>query len=837
MFLAISGFQYLFFKSSGSFPEGGGGLLAAAGVNALSARFATLGTALILLLIFGIGAVVAVDKLIVMIPLAILRTLGIIRKVPLGKAASGTKGTLGSLFKRREKTADSPAKPSKISAKAIPVRMHGKQSATDHIDSDAGGRAAVKSFDPDNESESQDESKSTGQIDMDALREKVMKLPINFAAKKLAESSDEEAEIIRPVDYSDYKFPGIDLLAEPEATYSEKLEEYVREQAIALESALQTYRIDGKVVEIDSGPVITLYEVQLVPGTKVAAITSIQSDIARALKAPNIRIVPNMAGKTTVGIEVPNLNKECVRVKELMTAAPQAAKMNLPMFLAKDASGTPLVADLSAMPHMLIAGTTGSGKSVCINSILISFLYTKRPDELKLILVDPKMVEMAQFKKIPHLMCPVVTETPKAAAILEWAVNKMEERYELLAEVGVRDIASYNKLGWDEISHRIDPASDEEAARIPKKLPYIVFVVDELADLIMTCKEAETSIVRIAQKARAVGIHLILATQRPQANVVTGLIKSNMPCRISFKVSSGMDSRIVLDQKGAELLLGMGDMLFLGPHTSELVRAQGSLVDDPEIRRVVRFLMEVAEPSFERQLMTIRSVDQGDGEDAGEVDTNERDPLFNDAVDIIVQSKRGSVSLLQRRLAIGYTRASRLIDQMGHAGIIGEHKGTVAREVVVTPEEWSEMRRMMEAEEAEETLFAKPEDESKPDAGSTDDSRTGGPSTGAGQSKVGTSGVDPSPTADSDQPIELQPQPGELPILDVEETEESAEYDEVEDSDSASEDEETEPVDEDDDVEYEYVYEDGEDDGEEDEEEDEDDEYEYIAEEDEEDQQ
>jgi S-DNA-T family DNA segregation ATPase FtsK/SpoIIIE len=349
------------------------------------------------------------------------------------------------------------------------------------------------------------------------------------------------------------------------------------------------------------------------------------------------------------------------------------------------------------MPHMLIAGTTGSGKSVCMNSIIMSWLYTKRPDELKLILVDPKMVELSQFTDIPHLMCPVVTEASRATAILEWAVTKMEERYELLREARVRNVANYNRLTEEELYERFDPQNDVERAKIPKRLPYMVFVIDELADLMMANKEVEHAIVRIAQKARAVGIHLILATQRPQANVVTGLIKSNMPCRVSFKVASGMDSRIVLDHKGAELLLGQGDMLFLTPHTAELARSQGTLVEDGEIRRVVKFLKEVAAPNFERSLVTLRTLDADEPEGLA---AKERDPLFDEAVEIMIESGRGSVSLLQRRLAIGYSRSSRLIDQMWRAGIIGEHKGSVAREILITLEDWQRMKMMVEAEES-----------------------------------------------------------------------------------------------------------------------------------------
>ena len=321
------------------------------------------------------------------------------------------------------------------------------------------------------------------------------------------------------------------------------------------------------------------------------------------------------------------------------------------------------------------------------------------------------MVEMSQFKSIPHLMCPVVTEMTKAAAILEWACKKMDERYEFLAEAGCRDIAAYNALEWEDLRERFDPQTPAEEALIPRTLPYMVFIIDELADIMMTVKEAENSIIRIAQKARAVGIHLILATQRPQANVVTGLIKSNMPCRICFKVSSGMDSRIVLDQKGGELLLGQGDMLYLSPHSHKLIRAQGTLVDDPEIRRVVRFMRDVASPSFERQLMQLRSgtpdndrILASENNSSASLQAAQEDAMFNRAVEIVLETGRGSVSLLQRRLAIGYTRASRLIDLMGISGIIGEHKGSVAREVLISAEMWSAMQEQAATDAAEGRL-------------------------------------------------------------------------------------------------------------------------------------
>jgi S-DNA-T family DNA segregation ATPase FtsK/SpoIIIE len=376
-----------------------------------------------------------------------------------------------------------------------------------------------------------------------------------------------------------------------------------------------------------------------------------------------------------------------------MQLAPEATrKMMIPLYLGKDASGEPLITDLAGMPHCLIAGTTGSGKSVCINTIIMSIMYTQRPDVVKLILVDPKVVEMAPFKDIPHLMCPVINDTGRATSVLEWACEKMDERYEFLAEAGVRNIAGYNKLSREELAERFQPQSPEEEAKIPKQMPYIVIIIDELADLMMTSgKEVETFIVRLAQKARAVGIHLILATQRPQATVVTGLIKSNMPSKIAFRVASKMDSRIVLDQNGAELLLGQGDMLFLPPGASKPIRSQGTYIDDKEIRESVKLLRHTAEAQYEPELVQIKSHIGIDGE-------MEKDELFEDAVRIVLETKRGSVSLLQRRLTIGYSRASRLIEMMAATGIVGDYKGSQAREAMFTVEEWEAMKAAQRAD-------------------------------------------------------------------------------------------------------------------------------------------
>jgi len=508
-------------------------------------------------------------------------------------------------------------------------------------------------------------------------------------------------DIPHTMDQSGYQFPSIDLLAEPTGNFSAEMESFVREQATKLIEALREFDIEGEIKQIDSGPVVTLYHVELAKGTRRARLQAVDYDLARKLKAPNIRIINNLLGSGAVGIEVPNPNREQVRLKQLMSGS-AATGMALPMFLGKDAAGEPLVLDLAKQPHMLIAGTTGSGKSVCMNTIILSWLYTKRPDELKLCLVDPKMVEMAQFSEVPHLMAPVITDMSKAAGIMEWAVRHMEERYELLKNARVQNMTSYNELDEDELRARIKPANDADWARVPKKLPYMVFVIDELADLMMRHKEVEQSIVRIAQKARPVGMHLVLATQRPQANVVTGLIKANMPCRVTFRVASAMDSRIVLDEKGGELLLGQGDMLIKPNGASAAQRAQGTYVNDRETAKVTDHLRTVATPKFESTLVGGSCEEGGEVEVAG-MSSGERDPLFDRAVEIIIEANCGSVSMLQRKMSIGYGRASRLVDQMAEAGILGEARGASPREVLISMADWRRILKMLRDEEERES--------------------------------------------------------------------------------------------------------------------------------------
>ncbi len=705
--------------SGGSFrglPEGNGGVMGIASAHFLQSHFNKVGSLLFLASAMLIGLILAADDLVMRAPGIISSALSSARsKVPSAALMRFKFPEMPSLpsmpkFITRDLDFSKSGDPKATSidelddeenTKVLLVTKPKKQpppptdkpnlklvpAPTDDVELDFPEDAAVdesaysEDFGPSEEA-TIPEPEPEAPPEPPALRKDiVVRLPSQQKPKQIAPPP--------PKELGDYQLPHWDLLGEAEHGFAEQQESYVREKAAVLEQALKEFDIDARVVEIDTGPVITMYEISLAPGIKVSSITALSNDIARALAAVTIRIVAPVPGKHTVGIEVPNAQKEKVRMKELMQLAPEATnKMTIPLYLGKDSSGNALIADLSAMPHCLIAGTTGSGKSVCINTIIMSIMYMQRPDVVKLILVDPKVVEMAPFRDIPHLMCPVITETSKATSVLEWACTKMDERYEVLAEAGVRNLKDYNKMTWEELKERFNPTTPEEEARIPKKLPYIVIIIDELADLMMTSgKEVESFIVRIAQKARAVGIHLIVATQRPQATVVTGLIKSNLPSKIAFRVSSKMDSRIVLDQNGAECLLGHGDMLFLPHGASKPSRAQGTYIDDKEIRDSVKLVKSLAEAQYEPELIQIKATAAG-----GVDDEAAKDPLFDDAVRVVLETKRGSVSLLQRRLTIGYSRASRLIEAMAAAGIVGEYKGSQAREAAITLEEWEAIK-------------------------------------------------------------------------------------------------------------------------------------------------
>jgi S-DNA-T family DNA segregation ATPase FtsK/SpoIIIE len=492
---------------------------------------------------------------------------------------------------------------------------------------------------------------------------------------------------------ADVTLPSLEILDDIEPFEMLEHDEEIRERARLLEKTFAEFDMKVRVVQIDTGPVVTQYEIELEPGLRARKVMALSDDIAIALKASSVRIVAPIPGKNTVGIEVPNARRAKVGLKEVMVkSAGAAAGMRLPMYLGKDVKGQPMVHDLATMPHLLIAGRTGTGKSVCLNTLILSILMTKTPDQVKMLMIDPKMVELSLYKSIPHLMHPVVTDMKKAEAILAWAVEKMEERYSILASVGVRHIDSYNALSFDEICQRLELGEDESRDRIPRHMPYILIFADEMADLMMTsAKEVEAHIIRLAQKSRAVGIHLVLATQKPTVDVVTGLIKSNLPARIAFQVASRTDSRVVLDEMGADKLLGNGDMLFLYPGTSKITRAQGTYVSDHEVTRIVDYLSKQARPQFSEELLKMAVGPKN--EEGAASPLPQRDEMYEAAVEVVVREQRGSVSLIQRALGLGYGRAARLIDYMAEDGIVGEYNGSQAREVLVQPDQWDEFRR------------------------------------------------------------------------------------------------------------------------------------------------
>jgi len=526
-------------------------------------------------------------------------------------------------------------------------------------------------------------------------------IPIHYHEKP-AEPADEKVPAPVEDDFSDHELPPITLLDEGEPFAQEAHDQHLLETAARLEQVFADFGLTVKVVGINTGPVITQYEIALETGMRVSKVTSLTDELALNLSVASVRIVAPIPGKNTVGVEIPNEIREDVRLRDVLTAAAKkAAKMKIPIFLGKDAEGRPLVQDLADMPHLLIAGRTGTGKSVCLNAVILSMLMTRRPDEARLLLIDPKRTEFAEYGRValPHLMHPVVVDAKKAEAILGWAIDKMEERYELLAATRVRNIASYNELPYHEILARVKPRDEDQARKVPKRLPYIVLIIDELADLIMMMrKEVESHIIRLAQKSRAAGIHLILATQRPTVDVITGLIKSNLPSRICFKVVNRSDSRVVLDEGGAEKLLSRGDMLYMPPGSGNLVRAQGAYSSDQEIIRVVEFL-DTGVPAYSQELLDLKTREQKEEEENRVsnpgTDPGNRDKVYFEAVEVVVREGRGSVSLLQRALGIGYGRAARMIDFMAEDGIVGNYNGSNAREVLVTPEEWAARRERM----------------------------------------------------------------------------------------------------------------------------------------------
>jgi S-DNA-T family DNA segregation ATPase FtsK/SpoIIIE len=682
---------------------GPGGYLGAAGRALLEINFASTG-AFILTISFIIGGLLlCTDYFLIRATMVALFLPLFLSRATAGRmiAAAGKAGG-------KRQSNDNSIEPA--------VRIRGKRMEADAEQSDDGedeeaesaapivkssAKKSAKSDASEEDEEDGDESESAPQANStkpgigarlaSALRIKNLRdADREVVMQELEAAANNVEEVI------DYELPPLDLLLPGESVHLEEHEKEVRQKARMLEKTFESFGFKVKVVEIETGPVIAQYEVELEAGLRLSKITGLADDLAIALRVPSVRIVAPIPGKNTVGIEVPNNDRQLVRLREVIEeAGGRNKKMRIPIFLGKDVAGNPMVVDLTALPHLLIAGRTGTGKSVCLNTIIVSMLMTRSPNDVRMLMIDPKMVELSPYKKLPHLMHPVVTDMRKAEAILAWAVEKMEERYALLARAGVRHVSVYNQLGEEELMDRLQPESDEERAAIPRHLPYIVIVADEIADMIMTSgKEVEQHIIRLAQKSRAVGIHLILATQKPTVDVITGLIKSNLPARIAFQVSSRTDSRVVLDEMGADKLLGNGDMLFLLPGTSTLLRGQGTYVSDDEINKVLDHV-GTNEQQFVSELVQLKPSAAGAEGDADRFKS--RDELYEQAIDIVIREGRGSVSLLQRSLGIGYGRAARLIDFMAEDGIVGQYNGSQAREILVTLEQWAQMSGQAES--------------------------------------------------------------------------------------------------------------------------------------------
>ncbi|MYF25042.1 MAG: hypothetical protein F4224_07090, partial [Nitrospira sp. SB0678_bin_10] len=543
--------------------------------------------------------------------------------------------------------------------------------------------AFLKEDAPEEEQPLEQEAPASAEIDF----------PARSGLRTVSRSDVGRPEPVRKV-AKGYHLPDpVALLEAPPVSNTQQTDQILESQSQILTATLQNFGIAGKVTEVHPGPVITMYEFAPGPGIKVARIVTLAHDLAMALKAPSVRIVVPLPGKSTVGIEVPNPDKETVALREILTSeAYTRSRSKLTLALGKDIFGRPCVADLKTMPHLLVAGATGSGKSVGLNSMLLSLLFSAHPDEVKLLLIDPKVLELQIYDGIPHLLHPVLTSPKAAARGLTWVIQEMERRYRLLAEFGVRNILAYNQKVEDGLravppntpparSSRLgsatesEEASDLQSEEEPQPLPYIVVVVDEFADLMMTApKEVEEKIARLAQMARASGIHLILATQRPSVDVVTGLIKANFPTRIAYQVSSKTDSRTILDANGAEALLGLGDMLYLPPGTGRLTRLHGSYVSDDEVRRVVEYVKAQAgpdfcnEPAFQEQVIV--------------EENQERDEIYAQAREVVLTSGQASASLIQRRLRLGYPRAARMIEQMEEEGLVSAPGRDGRREVL-----------------------------------------------------------------------------------------------------------------------------------------------------------
>ncbi len=662
---------------------GSGGFLGAMGGMMLETHFSLIGSILILLTLFLGGLMLSAERF----ALAILKSTFLLPIVVLHKKFRPMKQLNGHDEAIASSDADSIENDTDQNASLLDKLLNKGKSA------------------PEQSSEQSTEKEMVPLAD-DHEEEPSITLPfkVNPPAGVRAEEDDfdEDYELQEAVETVPFELPPLDLLDDAEDFPYELLAKKAQLAAATLERTFQEFNLNVKVAEIDTGPVVTQFELALEPGLRVSKVTALADDLAIALRVSAVRIVSSIPGKNTVGVEVPNEKRVMVRLKELIeTKSELTDKMRLPLYLGKDVSGHPMTVDLAKMPHLLIAGRTGTGKSVCLNTLISSLLMTRSPEQVKMLMIDPKMVELSPYTKIPHLMHPVITDMKKAEAVLAWAVEEMEQRYELLSKAGVRHLDGFNKLGREKVLEKMGIAADSPAAdRVPEKIPYIVIIADEMADMMMTSgKDVEGHIIRLAQKSRAVGIHLVLATQKPTVDVITGLIKSNLPARISFQVASRTDSRVVLDEMGAERLLGNGDMLYLAPGTSNVSRAQGTFVSDDEVNDIIDFLGQY-ETDYCEEISQVTSADSSEGPQRGMEAIKDRDELYEQAIEVVIREGRGSVSLLQRALGIGYGRGARLIDYMAEDGLVGDYNGSQAREVNYNTEQWEAMQNGEELEDA-----------------------------------------------------------------------------------------------------------------------------------------
>ena len=505
-------------------------------------------------------------------------------------------------------------------------------------------------------------------------------------SKKEKKKPDDSSLDVRAREHQKFEIPPLSFLSNSPQITNQYDRKTLIDNAKLLEQKLADFGVESRVSQVKPGPVITLYEVEPGPGVKVNRIVNLADDLQLALSALSVRIIAPIPGKAAVGIEISNPTREMVYLREIISHSEfQSTQYGLPLAFGKDISGDLFMADLQKMPHLLVAGATGAGKSVFINALICSLLYRYSPEELGLLMIDPKMLELTQYEGIPHLVMPVITDAPRASLALKWTVREMERRYDLMSKVGARNIHAFNhKVKEGIVEKHLDRLSKDELKELKyeevKSLPFLVIIIDELSDLMMVApKDVEMSIARLAQMARAGGIHLIVSTQRPSVDVLTGLIKANFPARVSFQVSSKVDSRTILDTQGAERLLGSGDMLFLPPGTAKLVRIHAPYVSDEEVAKIVSFLKKQGAPMFESTVL-----EEQEERDQLESDFIE-DELYDQAVALVAQSRQASISMIQRRLRIGYNRAANIIERMEAEGVVGKSDGVRPRDVLVNP--------------------------------------------------------------------------------------------------------------------------------------------------------